>query len=235
MKLIHKTAIAAALSSFAMGASAMDQIQDTDLSQVTGQDGVSIAANLDVNVGSFQYSTTNNTGTGSTGLTGTIGFNNISFTGTFAMSLDIVNGSTFLNTGATVALGAAELAFATAPTTTNGAALIAAQGSLGLVSTVLGLNGMTGNATQLAAGSGTGLAFGTTGAASTVVTNFYPLGSDVVQIAIPQLGTANGLNFHVGSITMGTNGVANPTGPSFGAIAMNNIQMQGTTVYIWAH
>jgi hypothetical protein len=204
MKLIHKTAIAAALSSFAMGASAMDQIQDTDLSQVTGQDGVSIAANLNVSIASFVYSTNNGLSTvnsTTTGTSGSIGFNNISFTGVFAMTMDMLSQTNFAGTSTTVAGGA--------------------------VSSVLGLN----------------MPITTGGTAN--LTNFYS-GGDVVQIAIPALSTSHLLNFSVGSITMGVNGVQagapgysgglfGGSGQSFGSIAMNSINLGGTSVFIWAH
>ncbi|MFI4939999.1 MAG: DUF6160 family protein, partial [Burkholderiales bacterium] len=218
MKLIHKTAIAAALSSFAMGASAMDQIQDTDLSQVTGQDGVSIGAYLNVSVGSFVYQTNNAAGAGS------IGFNNISFTGDFAFTLDILSQTNFIGADST--------------------------GVGGVVSTVLGVYSPTaaaGNAvTAFQAGGGTAggtVAVATAAAAAqaNALTNFYN-GGDVVAIAIPDIKTSHLLNMSVGSITMGVNGVQGGTNlyggtqtQSFGSIAMNSINLGGTSVYIWAH
>jgi hypothetical protein len=175
MKLIKKLALAAALSSFAMAASAMDRIQDADLSQVSGQDGVSIAANLNVNIGSFTYT---NTSTGG----GSVSFNNIGITGVIAATLDVISGT----------------AFQTAASALNPTSVL--------------------------------------GVTSTIPTAFYNGTSDVVQIAIPTVSvdTAHQLNVKVGSITMG-GGLTPSANPSFGAIAMNNIQLQGTTAYIWAH
>lgn len=57
--------------------------------------------------------------------------------------------------------------------------------------------------------------------------------SDVVKIAVPNLGIGNGSVYlpdvSIGSMTMG-----NST-KSFGSLAVNAINLQGTTVYIWAH
>ncbi|MFZ6748591.1 DUF6160 family protein [Undibacterium sp. Ren11W] len=171
MKLIKKLALAAALSSFAMAASAMTTIEDSDLSQVSGQDGVSIAANLNINVGSFVYTDTDATG-------GKVSFNNIAITGSFAATIDIINNASF-QADASAASGPAS---------------------------VLGVTG------------GTGLAA------------FMPAG-DVVKIAIPQITVAAGheLNMSVASIKMGNSAA------SYGSFAMNDIKLQGTTVYIWAH
>ncbi|MFZ6748592.1 DUF6160 family protein [Undibacterium sp. Ren11W] len=171
MKLIKKLALAAALSSFAMAASAMTTIEDSDLSQVSGQDGVSIAANLNINVGSFVYTDTDTAG-------GSVSFNNIAITGSFAATIDIINNATFQ----------ADASAASGP------------------NSVLGVTG------------GAGLAA------------FMPAG-DVVKIAIPQITVAAGheLNMSVASIKMGNSAA------SYGSFAMNDIKLQGTTVYIWAH
>jgi hypothetical protein len=171
MKLIKKLALAAALSSFAMAASAMTAIEDADLSQVSGQDGVSIAANLNINVGSFVYTDTDATG-------GKVSFNNIAITGSFAATIDIINNATFQ----------ADASAASGP------------------NSVLGVTG------------GAGLAA------------FMPAG-DVVKIAVPQISVSAGheLNMSVAAIKMGNSAA------SYGSFAMNDIKLQGTTVYIWAH
>jgi hypothetical protein len=57
---------------------------------------------------------------------------------------------------------------------------------------------------------------------------FMPTG-DVVKIAIPQVDTTKNLSMSVDSIKMG-----NSTA-SYGSFAANDIKLQGTTVYIWAH
>jgi len=152
----------------------MTPIADTELSQVSGQDGVSIAANLNVNIGSFTYT---NTSTGG----GSVSFNNIDVTGLFGATIDVISGAAF--------------------TTATG--------------------GITAE-------------FGT---------GYYNGKSDVVAIAIPVLtnGSAKtdlgqsvdaAITIKVGSITMGGNGT---TAPSFGSMAINNLNLQGTTAFIWAH
>lgn len=88
LQLLKKTAIAAALAAFSMAASAMTPMQDESLSQVSGQDGVSIAANLNVNVGSFVYTDTDANG-------GSVSFNNVLTTGLIAANLDVINAATF--------------------------------------------------------------------------------------------------------------------------------------------
>ena len=57
---------------------------------------------------------------------------------------------------------------------------------------------------------------------------FMPAG-DVVKIAIPEIDTNKNLSFSVDSIKMGNSNA------SFGSVAANDIKLQGTTVYIWAH
>ena len=169
MNAFKKLALVAAMSSVAFAASAMSPIQDADLSQVAGQDGVSIAANLNINIGSFVYTDTDAAG-------GSISFNNIAFTGAIAATLDIISNATFL----------ADASAASGP------------------ASVLGVTG------------GAGLAA------------FQPTG-DVVKIGLPEITTTKLLNISVASMTMG-----NAT-PSFGSIAINQLNLAGTTAYIWAH
>jgi hypothetical protein len=57
---------------------------------------------------------------------------------------------------------------------------------------------------------------------------FMPAG-DVVKIAIPQVDTNKNLSMSVDSIKMGNSSA------SYGSFAANDIKLQGTTVYIWAH
>ncbi len=180
MKLLKKLALAAAVSSIALSASAMQPIADADLSKVAGQDGVSIAADLHISIGEFKYTDTSANG-------GSVSFNNIGINGTIAATLDVVDHATFQ----TAVFGP----------------------ELGVISP-LAMGATPEAAAQLAA-----------------LTAFSGTG-DVVKIAIPKIAVAssNGLNVTVGSITMG-----NDATRSFGAFAMNDIKLQGTTVYIWAH
>lgn len=177
LQLIKKTAVAAALSVFAVAASAMTPMQDESLSQVSGQDGVSIAADLNVRVGSFVYTDTDAAG-------GSVSFENIAFTGTIGVTMDIIDNPTFLTEVFSPAfLGVQNPANAADP------------------------------AAQQAA-----------------LAAFYP-GGDVVKIAIPEIELQAGaaLDMSVAAIRMGG------ATASYGSIAMNDIQLQGTKVYIWAH
>jgi len=165
-------AVAAALSTVALSASAMTPIQDADLSKVTGQDGVSIAANLNIKMDSFVYTDTDavdpTTGLGG----GSVSFNGIKVNGLIAASIDILSKASFLQ-----AAGAA---------------------------------GVTNPGTFYSPASG----------------------GDVVQIAIPadvQVAAGKLLNISVDSIKMGGSTA------SYGSMAMNQLDLRGTTVWIWAH
>lgn len=89
LQLIKKTALAAALSAVAVAASAMTPMQDESLAQVSGQDGVSIAADLDVKMREFRYTNTSANG-------GSISFNNFNAKGVLAVAIDVVNSATFV-------------------------------------------------------------------------------------------------------------------------------------------
>lgn len=193
MKLLKKVALVAALSSIASYASALTPIADKDLSAVSGRDGVSIAADLHVNIGSFVYTDTDTTG-------GSVSFNNIKISGVIAATLDIINNASFTS----------EVAAYSGVDATTGKPIVNATSTLGVIPQFGGPDGTTPT------GASTGLAA------------FAPKG-DVVKIAIPMVDTTKNLSMSVDSIKMGNSSA------SFGSFAVNDMKLQGTTVYIWAH
>jgi hypothetical protein len=92
---IIKTAVAAALATLALSASAMTPIQDSELSAVSGQDGVSIAANLNIKMDSFVYTDTDALDANGMG-GGSVSFNGIKVQGLIAASIDILSKNSFL-------------------------------------------------------------------------------------------------------------------------------------------
>jgi hypothetical protein len=172
-----KLSLAAAAASLALSASAMTSIADSELAAVTGQDGVSIAGDLNINIGSFKYTDTDTDG-------GSVSFNNIGIKGMFVMTVDVLNHTAFAGT-----VGASMVAHGLTATEANT------------------------NLTQL------------------VATGVYDNASDVVQFAFPQANQDARLtpSITVGSITMG-----NST-KSFGSFALNNMDLQGTKIWMWAH
>ncbi|MBV8379545.1 MAG: hypothetical protein JO369_02095, partial [Paucibacter sp.] len=92
--MMKKIALAASLALVAFGASAMTNVADEELSTVSGQDGVSIFADLNVNIGDFSWSTNGHS----------INFNSIAVTGAFAMGIDVVGGATVLEQAASMGI-----------------------------------------------------------------------------------------------------------------------------------
>ena len=168
---IVKTAIAAALATLTLSASAMTPIQDAELSTVSGQDGVSIVADLHIKIDSFTYTDTDVVDANGLG-GGSVSFNGIKVNGLIAASIDILSRKSFL----------------------------AAAGAAGVTNPGTFYNPATGG--------------------------------DVVQIAIPkdvEVAAGKFINVSVDAIKMGNSAA------SFGSIAMNQIDMRGTQVWIWAH
>lgn len=181
MSTLKRVAVVAALSSIASHAAALTPIADRDLAAVSGRDGVSIAADLHVHIGSFVYTDTDAAG-------GSVHFNNIRIAGALAATIDIVDNATFVSE----------------------ARGIHADGSTNTATTLGWIP------PQTAPGASPGLlAFAPTG--------------DVVRIAIPNIDTNKNLSVSVDAIKMGNSNA------SFGSVAANDIRLQGTTVYIWAH
>ena len=89
-----KLAVIAALSSFAVSAFALSPMQDSDLSAVSGQDGVAIAANLNISVQDFTYTATNDA---------KFQFQDIAITGAIAATIDVMTGTQFHDNDASAA------------------------------------------------------------------------------------------------------------------------------------
>ena len=176
-----KLSAAAALVAASLSASAMSTISDDELSAVSGQDGVSIAADLNINIGAFTY-----TDSGAS-----VSFNNITVRGMMDMTVDVLTSAAFQ----------------------------------GAVATSIGANGVT-DPVQIGL-----IANGIAGALG------YQAGSDVVQFAFPAaVGAGAAAAAHavtptitVGSITTGNGGA------SFGGLQIKNLDLQGTTVWMFGH
>jgi hypothetical protein len=221
MNMLKLTA-AAALVAASLSASAMSTIADEDLSAVAGQDGVSIAANLNINIGSFTWGNNGD----AAGQKASVSFNGIHVSGLVAMTIDVISGTQFnglyqgftggttgtnaalgaIGTATTASLATAQSAYTTTPSTATGAALVSA---------------------QIAAG-----------ASADATSTFYKGTGDVVQFAFPNVKVASPadlMNISVNSITLGTNGVSATADKSFGSFSINQLDLRGTSVWMWAH
>jgi hypothetical protein len=207
MTFALRTLTLAALAALSFGASAMTAIDDEALSTVSGQDGVTIAGDLNINIGSFQY-----TDTGSTG--GSVSFNNIGVRGLFVMQIDILKGVSEADVAGFKTGDAAATAAVLASAGTSGTAVNSMAVSIG---TRLAQQGVTTTTTNAELGK-------------FVMGGLYN-GGDVVQFAFPNAGLDHSLSptVTVGSIKMGGSSA------SFGSLAINNIDMQGSKFAIWAH
>jgi hypothetical protein len=186
MQAFKLSFVALALSAVAASASAMSTIDDAALRQVSGQDGVSIGGDLNINIGSFVYTDTDTGG-------GSVSFNNIGITGMFVMTIDILNNASFATAVSTAMVG----------------------------------HGLT------AAEAGANLT-------NLVAYGVYDNKSDVVQFAFPNAHLSSSLapSVTVGSIKMGStaaDGTRGTSTASFGSFAINNIDMQGSKFWMWAH
>lgn len=157
MKSFKLSAVAALLASFTFAASAMTPVSDDALAQVSGQDGVSIVADLHINIGSFTYSDSGNT----------FGMNNIGISGVLAATIDVISGSDFqtaavgalVGTGLSMADAGAALTAAAAPLGFNGQDVIqigipAVSGTNGINISVASMT--TGNAAHTGQGASMG-------------------------------------------------------------------------------
>ena len=188
-----KLATAAALVAASLSASAMTAINDEQLSAVSGQDGVSIVADLNINIGAFTYKDTDSTG-------GSVSFNNILINGMMTMEIDVINKATFTGD---VVQGIARATGADLTTT-------AGQAATGAI-------------------------------AADVATAMGYVGQDVVQFAFPAATNSTAAHAATPTITVSSITTGNTTADasghvaSFGSLTIQNLDLQGTKVWLFAH
>ena len=207
MQMLKLTAIAAALVAASMTASAMTTIADEDLSAVAGQDGVSIAANLNINIGSFEYSEANGATTGGSA---SVAFNNIQIGGLVAMTVDVISANTF----SAILSGV-----------TGGAAGTGTSAASGFETTQVGA------AQTYVAGTGTTGTVGAWYTGTDVVQFAFP---NVAIANKAELLNISVGGITMGTNGVQNQGTATPN-PSFGSFAINGLDLRGTTVWLWAH
>jgi hypothetical protein len=190
MSFFTRSTLAAALLGATLSASAMTALPDEQLARVQGQDGVTIAGDLNLQIGSFRYTDTDTMG-------GSVSFDKIGVTGMFVVTVDILDTESFTN------------------------AVFASMRKYGLSD-----GAVIASLIKL------------------VRYGVYDNKSDLVQIAIPnaKLDARLTPSITVGAVRMGGYSTVNgdyvhvdDLGPSFGSFALNNINAQGTTLWMWAH
>ena len=158
-------------------AQAMQPITDADLSQMTGQAGISIVADLKLNVGTLKYLDSTKSSS--------ISLSNLSATGLMSTVVDVYPAAmyTMAMTDSLKVRGIADI---------------------NVPSIITGINTTTG----------------------------YVTGSDVLQLAFPQMpATAKGalLNVSVASISTGNSGA------SMGGLSITDINLGGSKIWIYGH